>query len=802
LFSSPEYLVLKKSLLLFIHTSSKTMLKKESQYAHHWRLPTKQLKIVGLILMIGWATSAWIYSYIRHHAIELDEIHFNELVTESESAISSRFNSYVDLLRGAASYYVSSNCVTREEWRTYVDFLKIRQIYPGINGIGFCLPFASIEQHQQFQQEIESESLQSHPVVNVPNVAAAEIDPSLKHLIITHIEPLDINLSALGLQLSSETNRLQAALLARDSGEPKITGRIILVQDGKARPGFLLYVPAYKPGQPITTPEQRKQAFLGFAYAPFITELFVDGVLGDKNPEQINLSIYDSDSISPDALVYSNITNREANSPVDFDQVRTLNIGGQTFTTTWQRGSRYAGGTLYTATGAGVLSALFTCLLAFAAWNYESLVRSKKIIEVTTDELTATNRLLESEIDVRKRAENEAGRAELEAKSANKAKSEFLAIMSHEIRTPMNSVIGFAQLLSASKLTSEQALWASYIKSSSGGLLSLMDDVLDFSKIEAGKMELENIPFSLREIIEDVTGSFSIQASEKSIIVDAKIGRDIPEYVLGDPTRLKQIIINLVNNGLKFTDKGSVLTHLEWLGDQNNGTARISIVDTGIGIAPDKVDNLFKQFTQADLSTTRRYGGSGLGLSICQRLTGLMNGKIRATSPASQGTTMTVEIPFSVSKKVINTPNQEVTPIDASQSNEPLAKILLVDDNDLNQILGSTILEQMGYDVTLANDGTEAIKLAKQTYYPIIFMDCRMPIMDGFDATLEIRKLEAADLLPQGAHKKRIAIIALTANVSSEDKEKCTRAGMDDYICKPYEALDFKKVLNTYLDQN
>ncbi len=778
------------------------MLKKESQYAHHWRLPIKQLKIVGLILMIGWATSAWIYSYIRHHAIELDEIHFNELVTESESAISSRFNSYVDLLRGAASYYVSSNCVTREEWRTYVDFLKIRQIYPGINGIGFCLPFASIEQHQQFQQEIESESLQSHPVVNVPNVAAAEIDPSLKHLIITHIEPLDINLSALGLQLSSETNRLQAALLARDSGEPKITGRIILVQDGKARPGFLLYVPAYKPGQPITTPEQRKQAFLGFAYAPFITELFVDGVLGDKNPEQINLSIYDSDSISPDALVYSNITNREANSPVDFDQVRTLNIGGQTFTTTWQRGSRYAGGTLYTATGAGVLSALFTCLLAFAAWNYESLVRSKKIIEVTTDELTATNRLLESEIDVRKRAENEAGRAELEAKSANKAKSEFLAIMSHEIRTPMNSVIGFAQLLSASKLTSEQALWASYIKSSSGGLLSLMDDVLDFSKIEAGKMELENIPFSLREIIEDVTGSFSIQASEKSIIVDAKIGRDIPEYVLGDPTRLKQIIINLVNNGLKFTDKGSVLTHLEWLGDQNNGTARISIVDTGIGIAPDKVDNLFKQFTQADLSTTRRYGGSGLGLSICQRLTGLMNGKIRATSPASQGTTMTVEIPFSVSKKVINTPNQEVTPIDASQSNEPLAKILLVDDNDLNQILGSTILEQMGYDVTLANDGTEAIKLAKQTYYPIIFMDCRMPIMDGFDATLEIRKLEAADLLPRGAHKKRIAIIALTANVSSEDKEKCYRSGMDDYICKPYEALDFKKVLNTYLDQN
>ena len=505
---------------------------------------------MGLILLIGWATSAWIYSYIRQHSVELDEIHFNELVTESESAISSRFNSYVDLLRGAASYYVSSNHVTREEWRIYVDSLKIQQIYPGINGIGFCLPFTSIEQHQQFQQKIESESLQSQPVVNVPNVTAPENDdPLLKHLIITHIEPLDINLSALGLQLSSETGRLHAALSARNSGEPKITTRIILIQDGKARPGFLLYVPAYKPDHPITTPEQRKQALLSFAYAPFITELFVAGVFEDENSEQINFSVYDSDSISLDALVYSNMTNREAKSPFDFDQVRTLDLGGQIFTTTWQRGSEYVGGTLYTATSAGVLSALFTCLLAFAAYSYESLIRSKKIIESTTDELTATNQLLKSEIVVRKTAEAEAIRSELAAKTANEAKSDFLAIMSHEIRTPMNSVIGFTQLLYSSKLTSEQHIWASYIQSSSGALLSLINDILDFSKIEADKMELENIPFSLQEVIENVTGSFFIQAAEKGIIVNTKVEGDLPEYVLGDPTRLKQIVVNLVSNG-------------------------------------------------------------------------------------------------------------------------------------------------------------------------------------------------------------------------------------------------------------
>lgn len=779
------------------------MLRKESDHAHDSQQTSKQLKIVGLILLIGWATSAWIYSYIRHHSVELDEINFNERVTNSNSALTARYNSYVDLLRGAASYYVSSTGVSREEWRTYVDFLKIRQIYPGINGIGFCLPFTSIEQHQQFQHKIESESLQSQPVVNVPNVTAPENhDPLLKYLIITHIEPLDINLSALGLKLSSETGRLHAALSARDSGEPKITTRIILIQDGEARPGFLLYVPAYKPGHPITTPEQRKQALLSFAYAPFITELFVAGVLGDVNPEQINFSVYDSDSISLDALVYSNMTNREAKSPFDFDQVHTLDIGGQIFTTTWQRGSEYKGGSLYTANVAGVLSALFTCLLAFAAYSYESLIRSKKIIESTTDELTATNQLLKSEIDVRKTAEAEAIRSELAAKTANEAKSDFLAIMSHEIRTPMNSVIGFTQLLYSSKLTSEQHIWASYIQSSSGALLSLINDILDFSKIEADKMELENIPFSLQEVIENVTGSFFIQAAEKGIIVDTKVEGDLPKYVLGDPTRLKQIVINLVSNGLKFTVKGSVSTHLEWIGNKEAGTVRIRVADTGIGIAPDKVDDLFRQFTQADLSTTRTYGGTGLGLSICQRLTGLMNGTIHATSPTSQGTTMVVEIPFSVSKEVSNTRIQEFTPIDANKSTEPLAKILLVDDNDLNQQLGLTILEQMGYDVTLANNGAEAIELTKQTYYPIIFMDCRMPIMDGFDATLEIRKLEAADLLTQDAHNQRITIIALTANTSSADKEMCLRAGMDDYICKPYQALDFQKALNTYLYQS
>ncbi len=778
------------------------MLRKESNVAQRLQ-NNERLIIVAIILLSGWLTSAWIYNHLRLHYVELDEINFNELVAESESAITSRYNSYVDLLRGAASHYVSSISVTREEWRTYVDVLKIRQTYPGINGIGFCLPFTSIEQHQQYQQEIESDFLLSHPVVDVPNVSAPEIDESsLENLIITHIEPLGINFAALGIRLSSEAIRLHAAILARDSGEPTISARIRLVQDGKARSGFLMYLPAYKPGQPITSAEQRKQAFLGFAYAPFITELFLEGALGDQRPGQINILIYDSDSINPDALVYSNIENREDISPLDFDQLSTLSMGGQVFTITWQRGSEYTAEAHLTAIVFGVVSALFTCLLAFAAYSYESLVKSKEKIELTSDKLTTANQLLKSEVNVKNMAEAEAGRAELAAKSANKAKSDFLAVMSHEIRTPMNSVIGFAQLLSCSKLTSEQLLWASYIQSSSGALLCLMNDILDFSKIEAGKLELEDIPFSLKEVIEYVTGSFSTQAVEKGIIVDAKVAENIPEYVLGDPTRVRQIVINLVSNGLKFTDKGSVSTHLEWIGDKDKGTARISVVDTGIGIPSDKVNHLFNQFTQADLSTTRTYGGTGLGLSICQRLTELMNGTIRATSLNSQGTTMVVEIPFTVSTGVIHIPVQKVTPIDANKSTDPLAKILLVDDNDLNQTLGSTLLEQMGYDVVLANNGTEAIERTKQAYYPIIFMDCKMPIMDGFEATREIRKLEAADLLPRGVHKQRIAIIALTANASSADKEACIRAGMDDYICKPYQALDFLRVLNTYPHQS
>jgi signal transduction histidine kinase/CheY-like chemotaxis protein len=598
--------------------------------------------------------------------------------------------------------------------------------------------------------------------------------------------------------MSSETSRLNAARLARDTGEPQITSRIQLVQDGKSRPGFLLYVPAYKPGQATATLKQRKAAFIGFSYAPFITELFIDGAIGDKKAGQINLAIYDKESPNPSTLVYSNTTDGDDHSPSKPQHVSALQIGGYTFTLTWQRGDRYEQQNLYAASIAGITSALFTCLLALAASKHESLKESKKIVEMTTNQLSEANQRLQSEIEVRRKAQIVARQSELKANAASEAKSDFLATMSHEIRTPLNSIIGFSELLANSQMAGKQASWIEYIQTSSNTLLSLINDILDVSKIGAGKMKLEQIPFCLKKVVAEAVGCFSLKAAEKQLTLTTEIEDNIPESVLGDPIRITQIITNLVNNALKFTDHGRINIHLSWEGNQTEGTARIAVSDTGIGIPMEMAQTLFKKFTQADESTTRKYGGTGLGLSICQMLTALMNGEIEIKSTEGIGTQMIVTLPFHVPLELKHQTRH--TKSNAPTSAKPHGDILLVDDNALNQKLGSVLLKNMGYNVTLANNGKEAIQHLKQRYYPLIFMDCRMPILDGYQATKKIRTLEARNQLVKGSDNKKISIVALTANASVEDRKKCKRAGMDDYMCKPYQIVDFQKMVDLYMN--
>jgi signal transduction histidine kinase len=389
-----------------------------------------------------------------------------------------------------------------------------------------------------------------------------------------------------------------------------------------------------------------------------------------------------------------------------------------------------------------------------------------------------------------KRSRKELMEAKLAAEEALKYKSEFLANMSHEIRTPINGIIGMSEFLANTKLEEKQEEYLRIIRSSANSLLNLINDILDFSKFEAGKIELEKIHFDLYEHIEDTLKSMDFKAKEKNLRFHRSISKNVPRYVEGDPTRLRQILLNLISNALKFTEKGKISINVQTLENTPEvSLIKFEITDTGIGIGKEGVGRLFKSFSQVDASTTRQYGGTGLGLVISKSLAELMGGAIGVISELGKGSTFwfTALLKVSGADKI-----EKIVPVDQNGDTKKIRNlaILLAEDNLVNQKVASIHLEKLGHKVDVAGNGLAAFDAFSKSDYDIIFMDIQMPEADGFEATAMIRNYEK-----KKEKTKPVPIIAMTANAMKGDKEKCIEAGMDEYISKPFTAKALQEIL-------
>jgi len=388
--------------------------------------------------------------------------------------------------------------------------------------------------------------------------------------------------------------------------------------------------------------------------------------------------------------------------------------------------------------------------------------------------------LIARDLSERLRAEEEL-RSRLAAEAASRAKSDFLAVMSHEIRTPLAAVIGMTDLLHTTALSSEQREYVEAIRTSGDHLLSLVSDILDLSKIEAGQVELDTVGFDLRAVVEEVGAILAESAQARRVQLTCQVDSAIPGRLRGDPARLRQVLVNLVGNAVKFTEDGDVLVAVRPAAAPAGGHVdlQFEVSDTGIGIAPDAMARLFSPFSQGDGSMSRRYGGSGLGLVISRQLVSRMGGDIGVESREGVGSTFwfTVRLAIDETREATGVANAPAADVDAG---EPVADdspvVLLVEDNPINQKIAAVMLRRLGVEVDVVADGQEAVAAVRRREYRMVFMDCQLPGMDGVTATETIRAGEGV---------RRVPIVAVTANGTAYDRDRCLAAGMDGYLVKP-----------------
>ncbi|XAL99101.1 CHASE domain-containing protein [Phycisphaeraceae bacterium D3-23] len=767
----------------------------------HWpRIAAVAVVLVGLCL-------TWLGA--RHElntAQAADQQRFDRLAEQLKAELTRRVMVYDYGLKGTRGLFPASNSVERDEFRAMVESRDLESDFPGALGIGYIQRVENTDEAvETFITSTRAENAPEFVVTTPPGAGPLPGSVMDERFIIEFIEPVEDNRAAQGLDIGSHPTRREAVERATLTGQGSITGRIDLVQDDQKLPGFLYILPVYAKGMPTATSQERIAATVGWVYMPMVAPPVFDGATQIAEGE-LDFEVYDGEGPSTDNMIYDDDGHLTTASPgpVDagrfgdrlFHRLKPLAIGGRTWTVSISTSDQFAAASRGNAWTVGIAGTLLSLLLGIVIFIQGSAAsRAQRIAVGMTSDL--------------RRFANAANAATL-------AKSEFIANMSHEIRTPMTSILGYADLLrsdpEAHASQSKRLEYIDTIKRSGTHLLTILNDILDISKIEAGKLNIEKIETQPTAIVHEVVSLMAVKASASGLTIDAHHMTQVPETILSDPFRLRQILVNLVGNAIKFTHEGAIRIELAF--DVQQGRLSCSVIDTGIGMNDEQLGRLFQSFEQADTSTTRQYGGSGLGLMISARLAQILGGGITVESQLGEGSTFTVTVPTGPVQDVKMLPAGPSTIIRASAeelvaeigdtqapAQLPLEgmRVLVAEDGIDNQRLISFHLKKAGAIPTIVENGKLAVEALTidgtpegawnpNAPFDMLLTDMQMPEMDGYTAVSLLRG--------KGC---QLPIVALTAHAMSGDHAKCSAAGCDAYASKPIDQAKLVEVCAGYL---
>ena len=708
---------------------------------------------VPTIILFSLVTFAFVASTAYYREKMQNE--FDKAAERTGQKISETFRLAEKKLVSYGALFNASANVSRSEFERFSHV--IRSSDATLYGIGWT-PVIAHDERESFEQSMQREYPGFRMTELTGNGSLIPAKKQKEYFPVVYIYPYEPNKRALGLNLAANVSRRDALMQARILKQPVATAPIILAQEKENQKATILYMPVYKY-------EENAEAFIGYASGVIRIGDMLKDVLSEFRWNGVSIRIYDRDAFGDRELLFDSAEqiNPRYETYTYFSEFGSRNYDIELYANMYEQGYSKDWSSWAIITTGFLLTALFQVFILLITGTVEHVSRQVKL---KTRELRD---------------------AMEKANAANEAKSRFLANMSHELRTPMNAIIGFINLCLKTEMSSKQRDYLNKSHMASTTLLALINESLDYAKIEAGQLEIDREEFPPVRLLRKMHALFDLQAHEKQLDFRISTDNNVPASIISDELRLEQIMLNLLSNAFKFTEKGSVSLHLQYLPDYKQ--LKISVTDTGIGIEANQIAYLFDAFRQADSSTSRRFGGTGLGLSISRELALLMDGDIKIESTPGKGSCFTalIRVVACGNDTLVWREDEENTDTDASQGSDsifPLKGVccLLAEDVLLNQILAQELLSQMGAEVVIANNGLEAVdKIKSGLKADIVLMDLQMPVMDGFEATRQIHALPGCTQLP---------VVAMTANAMESDVKACREAGMQYHIAKPVDAMD------------